>query len=152
MTTPVIFILNGPNLNLLGVREPAVYGHDTLEQIEQRCASRAGKLKVEIDFRQTNTEGELIDWVHEANSQAQALILNAAGYSHTSVALHDALKACSIPKIELHISNIHAREAFRHKSMVSPVVTGLICGFGTDGYVMALDAAARLIEKSQKNQ
>ncbi|WP_306253918.1 type II 3-dehydroquinate dehydratase [Parvularcula sp. IMCC14364] len=152
MTTPKVFILNGPNLNLLGVREPAVYGHDTLSQIEERCIARASAKNLMIDFRQTNTEGELIDWVHEANGGAQALILNAAGYSHTSVALHDALKACAIPKIELHISNIHAREAFRHKSMVSPVVTGLICGFGTDGYVMALDAAARLIEKSLKNQ
>ncbi len=148
MARSVIYILNGPNLNLLGVREPEVYGHATLESIEEMCKIRAESLGQEIVFRQTNTEGTLIDWVHEANTKARALVLNAAGYSHTSVALHDALKAISIPKIELHISNIHARETFRHKSMVSPVVTGLICGFGTDGYVMALDAAARLIEKS----
>ncbi len=152
MGKPVIYILNGPNLNLLGMREPEVYGHDTLESIEQRCSARAEELGVEIAFRQTNTEGTLIDWVHEANQSGGALILNAAGYSHTSIALHDALKAVAIPKIELHISNIHAREAFRHKSMVSPVVTGLICGFGTGGYVMALDAAAGLIEKSENKE
>lgn len=148
MRTPEVHILNGPNLNLLGTREPEIYGTDTLANIEQMCLEAAEELELTVLFRQTNTEGTLVDWVQEAGKSAEALIINAAAYTHTSIALHDALKALEIPAIELHLSNIHAREAFRHHSWVSPAVTGMICGFGADGYLMALDAAARLIEKA----
>ena len=148
MSQREVHILNGPNLNLLGTREPEVYGHETLADIEKSCTAHASKLGAGIAFRQSNHEGELVDWIQEAGQKADALILNAAGYTHSSVALHDALKAVSIPAIELHLSNIHAREAFRRRSMISPAVTGLICGFGAAGYLMALDAAIRLLEKN----
>ena len=148
MSIPEVHILNGPNLNLLGTREPAIYGAETLADIEAMCQAEADALGLTILFRQTNSEGTLIDWVQEAGTSAEALIINAGGYTHTSIALHDALKALDIPAIELHLSNIHAREEFRHLSRLSPAVTGMICGFGADGYVMALDAASRLIEKA----
>lgn len=148
MSNPEVHILNGPNLNLLGTREPEIYGADTLSDIEQMCLRRAESEGFSLLFRQTNAEGTLVDWVQEAGKSAEALILNAGGYTHTSVALHDALKALAIPAIELHLSNIHAREAFRRHSMISPAVTGVICGFGAEGYLMALDAASRLIEKA----
>ena len=130
--TPVLHVLNGPNLNLLGVREPDIYGRDTLADIERRCIGAAGG--AEVVFRQTNHEGVLVDWIQEAREGADALILNPAAYGHTSVALHDALKALSIPVIELHLSNPAAREAFRHRSYVSSAATGVIPGFGASVY------------------
>lgn len=138
-----IHVLNGPNLNLLGLREPEIYGHDTLADIEARLAARAGARAVVM--RQTNHEGELVTLIQEARTQAAAVILNPAAYTHTSVAVHDALKMLTIPVIELHLSNPHAREAFRHHSYVSPVATGIIAGFGARGYELALDAALTLI-------
>jgi 3-dehydroquinate dehydratase II len=141
----IIFVLNGPNLNLLGTREPEVYGRDTLDDIAERMEDRGREIGVEIDLRQSNHEGHLIDWIHEAASRgAAAVILNAGGLTHTSVALHDAIKAVTVPVIEVHLSNPHAREAFRHKSFVAPAARGTIAGFGADGYLLALDAAARL--------
>nr|WP_314434568.1 type II 3-dehydroquinate dehydratase [uncultured Brevundimonas sp.] len=137
--TPVIYVLNGPNLNLLGVREPEIYGRDTLADIERRCANAAGEAR--IVFRQSNHEGVLVDWIQEARESADALIINPAAYSHTSVALHDALKTLSIPVIELHLSNPAAREAFRHHSYVSSAATGVIAGFGAAGYELAVQAA-----------
>jgi 3-dehydroquinate dehydratase-2 len=148
MASNPIYILNGPNLNLLGTREPEIYGAQTLQDIEQDCAEKAKTLGLSVDFRQSNTEGTLVDWIQEASHKAGGLILNAAAYTHTSVALHDALKACGVPKIELHLSNIHAREAFRHESKISAVVDGIICGFGAAGYVLSLDAMQRLIENA----
>jgi len=144
MTKPV-FILNGPNLNLLGSREPEVYGSQTLEDISALCVAKAKTLGLEVDFRQTNDEGELVNQVQEASKNACAIILNAAAYTHTSVALHDALRMCEIPIIEVHLSNVYKREEFRHKSFVSPVAQGVICGFGAQGYELALDATSKLI-------
>jgi 3-dehydroquinate dehydratase-2 len=139
MTKPV-YILNGPNLNLLGTREPGVYGNHTLADIEQNCARRAEAHGLEIDFRQTNSEGELVTWVQEAGDKSSGIVLNAAAYTHTSVALHDALRASGIPVIEVHLSNVYKRETFRHKSYVSTVAEGVICGFGPLGYELALEA------------
>lgn len=137
-----IYILNGPNLNLLGMREPEVYGSDTLDDIAARLDDQAREAGAEIEFRQSNHEGHLVDWLHEAAAEgAKAVILNAGAYTHTSVALYDAIKAISVPVIEVHISNPHAREEFRHHSFISPVASGVIVGFGTHGYSMALDAA-----------
>ena len=143
---PTIFILNGPNLNLLGVRDPSIYGHDTLGDIEERCASRAEAFGLEIDFRQSNHEGQLVDWIQEARESADGIILNAGALTHTSVALLDALSAAELPIIEVHLSNIFRRESFRHHSYVSLVANGVICGLGTKGYELALDAIAGLIE------
>ena len=136
-----IYILNGPNLNLLGQREPGTYGHETLADIEAQCEKRATELGVVVDFRQSNHEGELVDWVQAAHGEALAIVINAGAYTHTSVALHDAIKAITPPVIELHISNVHAREAFRHHSYLSPACAGIIVGFGTRGYGLALQAA-----------
>ena len=142
---PVIFVLNGPNLNLLGTREPEVYGADTLDEIAGRLEDRARELGVAIDMRQSNHEGHLIDWLHEANALgARAVILNAGGFTHTSVALHDAVRAISVPVIEVHLSNPAARESFRRRSLVAAAAKGTIAGFGTLSYELALDAAARL--------
>ena len=141
------YILNGPNLNLLGAREPEIYGRATLVDIKKAVDTRAGELGRKVDFRQTNHEGELIDWVQEAGAKAKGLIINPGAYTHTSIALHDALKAVAPPKIELHISNVHAREAFRRHSYVSPAVDAVICGLGPSGYLTALDALFRLIDK-----
>jgi 3-dehydroquinate dehydratase II len=146
MTQP-IYVLNGPNLNLLGTREPDIYGKDTLADIELACNARAMALGHTIVFHQSNHEGELIDWVHETRTQGAALILNAAAFTHTSIALHDALKTLTIPIIEVHLSNPHAREAFRHHSFVSGVAKGVIAGFGLTSYVLALEAAAKLIDQ-----
>ncbi len=144
-TRPLIFVLNGPNLNLLGTREPEVYGRETLDDIAVMLEDRARELGVVVDLRQSNHEGHLIDWLHEARSRkAKAVILNPAAFTHTSVALLDAVKAAEVPVIEVHLSNPHAREPFRHKSFVSPVARGLIMGFGSKGYLLALDAAAAL--------
>src|SRR5690242_2101584 len=139
-----IFVLNGPNLNLLGLREPEIYGHDTLDDIADALEDRAKELDLAIDMRQSNHEGHLIDWLHEAQaSSAKAVILNPGGYTHTSVALHDAVKAIITPVIEVHLSNPHAREDFRHTSYVGRAAKGTIAGFGALSYILALEAAAR---------
>ena len=143
---PTVFILNGPNLNLLGVRQPAVYGYDTLGDIEERCSARATSLDLQIDFRQTNHEGQLVDWIQEARESADGIILNAGALTHTSVAVLDALSAADLPVIEVHLSNIFRRESFRHHSYVSLAATGVICGLGAQGYELALEALANLIE------
>ena len=143
---PVVFILNGPNLNLLGVRDPSIYGRDTLGDIEERCTARAAALSLELDFRQTNHEGQLVDWIQEARESADGIILNAGALTHTSVALLDALSAAGLPVIEVHLSNIFRRESFRHHSYVSLAANGVICGLGAQGYELALDAIASLIE------
>ena len=139
MSKPV-FILNGPNLNLLGTREPDVYGSATLAGIEKLCMDKAGSLGMACDFRQSNDEGVLVSWIQEARDMACGVILNAAAYTHTSVALHDALRMIDVPIIEVHLSNVYKREEFRHKSFVSGVAQGVICGFGPTGYVLALEA------------
>jgi 3-dehydroquinate dehydratase-2 len=143
--TALVMVLNGPNLNLLGTREPEIYGSDTLDDIAGRLEDHARTLDVEVDVRQSNHEGHLVDWLHEANaSGARAVILNAGAYTHSSIAIHDAIKAISVPVIEVHLSNPHAREAFRHASYVGRAAKGSIMGFGADSYLLALDAAARL--------
>lgn len=147
-TNPVIAVLNGPNLNLLGTREPHIYGHETLADIDAAALRRGAALGLAVNFRQSNHEGVLIDWIHAAINDAAGLIINPGAYSHTSIALHDALKAFGKPKIEVHLSNIYAREAFRQTSFVSPAVTGVISGLGSEGYLLALDAMRRLIDKS----
>jgi 3-dehydroquinate dehydratase-2 len=139
----LVFVLNGPNLNLLGTREPSVYGGMTLAAIEASVRRRGEALGLAIEFRQTNHEGELIDWVHEALSRGAAgLVINPAALTHTSIALHDAIRAVGLPVVEVHLSNVFAREAFRHHSHVSPVAKGVICGFGPKGYELALEALA----------
>ena len=140
-----VLVLNGPNLNLLGTRQPEVYGHDTLDDIAGRLEDQARALGLAIDMRQSNHEGHLVDWLHEAQaSNARAVILNAGAYTHTSIALHDAIKAIAVPVIEVHLSNPHAREAFRHVSLVGMAAKATIAGFGPLSYVLALDAAAKL--------
>lgn len=141
-----IFILNGPNLNLLGTREPHIYGSTTLAEVEAMCAERAKTLAATISFRQTNHEGQLVDWIQEAIAGASGIIINPAAYTHTSVAILDALKNVSAPIIELHISNPHQREPFRHRSFVTPVATATICGLGVLGYPIALEAIVQLIK------
>lgn len=144
MTKPVL-ILNGPNLNMLGVREPDIYGAATLADVERMCRDRAAALGVDISFRQSNSEAELIDWIHEAIEGADGVIINAAAFTHTSLAILDALKMVKCPIIELHISNPHQRESFRHHSYVAFAATASICGFGVAGYPLAVDAMAGLI-------
>ncbi len=139
-----VFVLNGPNLNLLGMREPDIYGSDTLDDIAGRLEDQAHALNLEVDIRQSNHEGHLVDWLHEAAAdEAQAVILNAGALTHASIALHDAIKAIDVPVIEVHISNPAAREIFRHKSLIAPVAKGTICGFGALGYQLALDAISK---------
>lgn len=145
-----VLILNGPNLNMLGTREPEIYGATTLADIEASCRAHSAKLGLEVDFRQSNHEGELVEMIQQARGKANCIIINPAAYTHTSVAIHDALKMTGLPVIEVHLSNVHAREAFRHHSYVSPIATGVLCGFGADGYIMALDAAARLVAAQTK--
>jgi 3-dehydroquinate dehydratase-2 len=140
-----ILFLNGPNLNLLGAREPEVYGRDTLADIEKKVRQRAQEVGADIDFRQSNLEGELVAWIQAAKGNADAIVLNAAAYTHTSVALRDAISAVGVPTIEIHLSNVHAREEFRHKSVLAPVCTGLILGFGPMSYVLAVEAAVNVI-------
>jgi 3-dehydroquinate dehydratase-2 len=143
--SPVLYVLNGPNLNLLGVREPEVYGRDTLADLHALCEAAAGGATVV--FRQSNHEGQLIDWIHEARTAASALVINPAGYGHTSVALLDALKTLDIPVVECHLSNPAARERFRHRSYVSPVAAGVVSGFGSFSYELAVKAALRLAQE-----
>jgi 3-dehydroquinate dehydratase-2 len=148
-------VLNGPNLNLLGRREPAIYGHDTLEDVEKICAAEGARLGIAVDCRQSNHEGQLIDWIHEAGRECAAgrmlgVVFNAGAYTHTSVALHDAVKGTNVPMIELHISNVHAREPFRHQSWLSPVAKGIVIGFGVQGYALALAGLKLLTEKGPK--
>ena len=139
-----ILFLNGPNLNLLGQREPSVYGSDTLASIETLVRERAAELKVTVDFRQSNLEGELVTWIQSAKGAFDVIVLNAAAYTHTSIALRDAIAAVAIPTIEIDLSNIHAREDFRHRSVIAPVCRGQICGFGARSYLLGLEAAIHL--------
>jgi 3-dehydroquinate dehydratase II len=141
-----ISVLNGPNLNLLGKREPHIYGHTTLAEIEQRCRDDCSRLELGLVFRQSNHEGELIDWVHQARESASAILINPAGYSFTSVGLLDALKASELPIVEVHITNIHRREPMYHKSLVSLAAWGVICGLGPLGYTLALAALAERLK------
>jgi 3-dehydroquinate dehydratase-2 len=143
-----IFVLNGANLNLIGVREPAIYGSETLDDIRRRTEARGLALGLAVDFRQTNAEGELVDWIQEAREGADGIVINAGAYTHTSVAILDALRAADRPVIELHLSNIFKREAFRHNSFVSPAAHGLICGFGGKGYELAMEAMADLLAQA----
>jgi 3-dehydroquinate dehydratase-2 len=140
-----ILVLNGPNLNLLGTREPSIYGRATLAEIEKACRSRGGSLGLDVDFRQTNHEGVLIDWVQEARGRTAGIIINPAGYGHSSIALLDALNGVELPIIEVHLSNIFKREAFRRHSFVSESARGVICGLGPQGYLLALDALADIL-------
>jgi 3-dehydroquinate dehydratase II len=140
-----VLVLNGPNLNMLGVREPEIYGSATLADIEAGCQKRAAALGLAVEFRQSNNEGELVTWVQDARQSADAIVINGGAFTHTSVALLDALSMFGKPVIELHLSNIYKREEFRHRSYISPVASGIICGFGTSGYELALDAVNRLL-------
>jgi 3-dehydroquinate dehydratase II len=139
-----VLFLNGPNLNLLGQREPSVYGKTTLADIEARVRGRANALGASIDFRQSNSEGELVTWIQEAKGQFDAIVINAAAYTHTSIALRDAISAVGVPAIEIHLSNIHAREEFRHRSLIAAVCRGQIAGFGPDSYILGLEAAVNI--------
>jgi len=140
-----VLFLNGPNLNLLGQREPDVYGHTSLADIEAEVRKRASSLGIKVEFHQTNLEGELVDWVQRAKGKFDVIVLNAAAYTHTSIALRDAISAVGIPTIEIHLSNIHAREKFRHKSLIAPVCLGQISGFGKKSYLLALEACVDVI-------
>jgi 3-dehydroquinate dehydratase II len=140
-----ILFLNGPNLNLLGRREPEVYGGNSLAEIEAKVGERAGQLGAQIEFRQSNVEGELVSWIQQAKGRADAIVLNAAAYTHTSIAIRDAILAVGIPTIEIHLSNIHAREEFRHTSAIAAVCRGQISGFGAQSYILGLEAAVGVI-------
>ncbi|MGE0230419.1 MAG: type II 3-dehydroquinate dehydratase [Flavobacteriaceae bacterium] len=144
MSKPV-YVLNGPNLNLLGTREPDLYGRETLADVEALCRKTAGECGLEAVFRQSNAEHELISWIQEAREKACGIVINPAAYTHTSIAIHDALKASDLPVFEVHISNVHAREAFRHHSYVSPLASGVIAGFGISGYAAAIRRLAEII-------
>ncbi|ATN34019.1 type II 3-dehydroquinate dehydratase [Rhizobium sp. ACO-34A] len=142
----IIYVLNGPNLNALGKREPGIYGGKTLADIETDCKTVGSELGFSVDFRQSNHEGVLVDWLHEAGDKAAGIAINPGAYGHTSIALHDAIRAISIPVVEVHISNIHAREEFRHKSMIAPAAKGMICGFGPHSYILALHALKNITQ------
>ena len=145
-----IFVLNGPNLNMLGVREPAVYGSETLEDVRRRTEAHAKKLDLAVDFRQSNLEGELVTWIQEGREAASGIIINAGAYTHTSIAILDALTAAEKPVIELHLSNVFRREGFRHHSYVSAAAQGVICGFGPKGYELAVEAMADMLASKRK--
>ncbi|MHA6792351.1 type II 3-dehydroquinate dehydratase [Pseudonocardia bannensis] len=150
MTT--VFVLNGPNLNLLGTRKPEVYGTTTLADVEELCRRAAGEHGLTVEFRQSNHEGRLVDWIHEVGAEVAAgrsigAVVNAGAYTHTSVALHDAIEGASVPVIEVHISNVHRREEFRHHSYLSPVAAGIVVGFGVQGYVLAIEGLRRLTQE-----
>ena len=147
---PKVLILNGPNLNMLGLREPAIYGRTRLSDIEEDCRKRGDSLGLSVECRQSNSEGELVDWIHEARDAHDAIVINPGAYSHTSIAIHDALQVAELPVIEVHLSNIHRREAFRHYSYVTQVATGVICGLGAQGYGLALEAAATLLNSQSE--
>ncbi len=149
---PLVSVLNGPNMNMLGLRQPALYGHTTLDDVEALCAEAAEQLGLAIDFRQTNSEGELIGWVQECRGRARAIIINPAGYTTTSIALMDALLAVGLPVVEVHVTNIHRREEFRQHSYVSKAATGVIAGLGVHGYALALQAVAALLEDKELNR
>ena len=148
----IVYMLNGPNLNLLGKRQPQIYGYDTLADVERDCRKLGAELKLDIEFRQSNAEYQIIDWIHEARERAVGIIINPAAYTHTSVAILDALHTVEFPIFEVHISNVHKREAFRHHSYVSAVATGVMAGFGTHGYQLALRHLARLVDEKEQKQ
>ena len=148
-----VLILNGPNLNLLGTRKPEVYGTTTLADVEKLCTDAAAKLGLDVDFKQSNHEGQLIDWIHETGAAVKAgesigAVFNPGAFTHTSVALHDAIEGASLPLIECHISNVHKREEFRHHSFISPVASGIIVGFGVHGYVLAINGLYQLSQSA----
>ena len=149
---PLVSVLNGPNMNMLGLRQPALYGHTTLDDVEALCAEAAEQLGLAIDFRQTNSEGELVGWVQECRGRARAIVINPAGYTTTSIALMDALLAVGLPVVEVHVTNIHRREEFRQHSFVSKAATGVIAGLGVHGYALALQAVAALLEDKELNR
>ncbi|HYH17423.1 MAG TPA: type II 3-dehydroquinate dehydratase [Azospirillum sp.] len=142
-----VLVLNGPNLNMLGVREPHIYGSLTLDDLESSCQERAEQLGLVIDFRQSNHEGELVSWIQQARTEHDGIVINAGAYTHTSVAIMDALILSELPVIEVHLSNIFKRESFRHHSYISPVAKGMICGFGPHGYLLALEALAQILDR-----
>lgn len=144
---PLILVLNGPNLNMLGTREPAQYGRETLADLAQGCADSAQELGLDLEFRQTNHEGELIDWIHAARGCCNGILINPGAWTHTSVAIRDALVASELPVIEVHLSNVHKREPFRHISFVSSIAVGVICGLGSQGYRLALSHFAELLQE-----
>jgi 3-dehydroquinate dehydratase-2 len=147
-----VYVLNGPNLNLLGTREPQTYGRATLKDVEQLCRDTAKQHKLEVEFRQSNHEGELVDWVHEAGAKkAAGVVINAGGYTHSSVAIRDAVSAITVPVFEVHISNVFAREDFRHFSHIAPVAKGTLCGFGVNGYALAIGGLAAMLDDKGKS-
>jgi 3-dehydroquinate dehydratase-2 len=149
--TGTIYVLNGPNLNLLGTREPQIYGRATLKDVEALCRKTAAAHKLAVEFRQSNHEGAIVDWIHEAGAGKSAgIVINPAGLTHTSVSVHDAIKAVAVPVIEVHITNIHAREPWRHHSYVSLVAKAVICGFGIEGYALAIDGLAALRDAAKR--
>jgi 3-dehydroquinate dehydratase II len=146
-----IYVLNGPNLNLLGTREPEKYGHSTLEDVEKLCRERAKIHGFTVEFRQSNHEGELVDWIHEAaREKARGIVINPAGYTTTSIAILDAILGANLPAVEIHITNIHTRESFRHNSYVSRAAKAVICGFGVEGYGLAIDGLASIMDQAKK--
>ena len=150
MTSPVILVLNGPNLNMLGSRQPEVYGRDTLADIEALCHQHAAPLWFEIEFRQSNQEGDLVTWIQQARGRCAGIVINAGAFTHTSIAILDALLAAELPAIEVHLSNIHQREDFRRHSYVARAAKGMICGLGSHGYLLAIDALARLSRETRE--
>ena len=148
MANPTVLIINGPNLNMLGKRQPEVYGHETLADIEAACIRHASLAGLEVEFRQSNHEGDLVDWIQGGRERVAGIIINAGAYTHTSIAILDALLSAEVTCVEVHLSNIHQRDEFRHHSFVSKAAKGMICGFGSHGYILAIDALARLIRGS----